>query len=150
VQATHLASEELVVSFFGVLRNLKRISPADPVDKPSLMVLHALSMGEPMRLSEAATAVCLDLSTVSRHVRTLEDGGYVRRAEDPNDRRASLLALTDEGQEVLAHSFDVRRTAIGNAIAGWSEEDRQTLTHLLTRLASDLDPRQAAQAPTES
>lgn len=147
MQATHVASEELVVSFFGVLRNLKRISPADPVDKPSLMVLYALSSAEPMRLSDAAITVCLDLSTVSRHVRALEDGGYVRRTDDPNDRRASLLALTEEGRDVLARSFEVRRTAIGAAITDWSEQDRLTLTHLLTRLAEDLAPRQA---PTES
>ena len=139
----------LIYSLVHLAGVVDRDEHGKPVDKPSLMVLHALSLGEPMRLSDVAIAVCLDLSTVSRHVRALQEGGYVRRTEDPHDRRASLLALTDEGHAVLARSFEVRRTAIGHAIAGWSEEDRQTLTHLLTRLASDLAPRIAAPAPTE-
>jgi DNA-binding MarR family transcriptional regulator len=136
-----VGAEELTTALFAVLRILKRTAPDDSIDRGSLMVLHSLACAEPMRLSDAAQLVGLDLSTVSRHVRTLENGGYVRRAEDPKDRRASLLALTADGEAFLQRLFESRRASFDAATAEWPDEDRRTLTQLLNRLAEDLEPR---------
>jgi DNA-binding MarR family transcriptional regulator len=137
-------SEELVVAFFALMRNLRRIVPEEPIDKASLFVLHQLACTEPVRLSDAASSLGLDLSTVSRHVRALQDGGYIQRTEDPSDRRASLLALTAEGRDVFRRSMQVRQAAFDRALEHWSAKDRAALVRLLARLAEDLSPSPAA------
>jgi len=50
-----------------------------------------------LRVSELAGCMGLDASTASRHVRHLEDGGYLARTGDPGDRRASRVRLTPKG-----------------------------------------------------
>jgi DNA-binding MarR family transcriptional regulator len=90
-------------------------------------------------VSELAEAMGLDTSTASRHVRQLEDGGYLTRTGDPDDRRASRVRLTRRGRVVLDQAMRARAVRLDRAIADWSAEDRAALTHLTTRLADSLD-----------
>jgi DNA-binding MarR family transcriptional regulator len=94
----------------------------------------------PVRMSELASKACLDQSTVSRHLRQLEDDSLVTRAPDPDDRRATLLELSPAGREVLDRHIRARSELIASATAAWSAQDRADLTRLLTRLADDLEP----------
>jgi DNA-binding MarR family transcriptional regulator len=91
-------------------------------------------------MSELAAQACLDQSTVSRHLRHLEDDDLVTRTPDPDDRRATLLELSPAGREVLESHIRARSQLIASATATWSDEDRAALTRLLSRLADDLEP----------
>jgi DNA-binding MarR family transcriptional regulator len=53
-------------------------------------------------VSELAEFLNLDLSTISRRVRYLEDHGLVKRRTDDRDRRSSRMQLTKKGREVHA------------------------------------------------
>ena len=91
-----------------------------------------------LRMTDLATVLDLDASTVSRHVRTLEDRGLVDRTTDPADGRATRLAVTDEGRERLEAGAARRRALVADMLQDWSPEDRETLRRLLTRLADDV------------
>lgn len=136
--STRDATEALFVAIARMVRLLKRV-PGTSIDPALQYVLHAISGREPLRLSDLAALVQLDVSTVSRHARALEDVGYVLRTVDPDDRRASLLSTTEAGRQVLEEIFDRRRALLDTALAAWSEEDRRDLARLLTRLSDDLD-----------
>ena len=60
------------------------------------------------RISELAKADRCSQPTMSNLVQRLEDQGWVRRAADPADSRASLIRLTDKG---LAELRSARRQA---------------------------------------
>lgn len=123
---------------FSVGHRVRQLRYKDPIDKATLLVLWRVSEhGEP-RPSEVAFELGLDLSTVSRHVRALDDGGYVARTADPEDRRACRLQVTPKGAELVQQAWERRIAAITTAVRDWSEEDRATLATLLTRLADDL------------
>ena len=67
-----------------------------------------------LRMSELAERSQSSRSRVSHAVARLEEAGWVRRESVPDDRRASLAVLTDEGYAVLAaaapgHVEGVRR-----------------------------------------
>jgi DNA-binding MarR family transcriptional regulator len=81
----------------------------------------------------------LDASTVSRHVRQLEERGLVSRTGDPDDRRASRVEVTELGGKALAASFEHRKQLIGQAITSWSDRDRHTLQRLASRFVDDLN-----------
>lgn len=102
----------------------------------------------PVRVSELAESVDLDLSTVSRQVRDLVAGGLVDKAPDPDDGRASLLSLTAYGAAVLEAVSEGRREVLAEAIADWTDEERDELARSLLRLNAGLSSPRANREAT--
>ena len=113
------------------------------IDRAAYVVLQRINEYGPVRLSDVAAALGLDLSTVSRQVRTLEDASLVTRTPDPEDRRASLLASSPDGRALVARMQATLSRIVATALEGWSERDRATLQTLLSRLADDVRPDRA-------
>lgn len=65
-------------------------------------------------------------------VDALEDRGWLRRAADPTDRRATMLTLTPRGQDLVARIEDVRRDASEQVLGVLTEEQRRTLHGILS------------------
>ncbi|MFE4640080.1 MarR family winged helix-turn-helix transcriptional regulator [Streptomyces sp. NPDC056730] len=63
--------------------------------------LAALAAHGPLRISELAARMGVALSTVSRMVDLLDSIGWIARHPDPQDQRASLVALSRTGETVL-------------------------------------------------
>ena len=80
-----------------------------------------------VRPSDVACELSLDLSTISRHVRTLDSGGYLARTPDPEDRRACRLAVTDAGRALIDAAWERRLAAVTAAVEDWDPHDRTTL-----------------------
>jgi DNA-binding MarR family transcriptional regulator len=137
------SGRQLLLALLTVGRRLKSHSAVGGLDSASVFVLHNLRGNEPLRVSELARCMALDASTVSRHVMQLVRRGYLTRTGDPDDRRACRLALTDRGRALLDEAMAARVATVDDAIAGWPERDRETLTALMARLAADLDRPQA-------
>lgn len=110
------------------------------LDKAGYGVLTVVSMLEPARVSDVASRLNLDLSTVSRQVAHLERSGLVGRQADPDDGRASRLSTTARGHDVLDRVRQSRQRLLADALAGWSQDDRRHLASLTTRLVGDLAP----------
>lgn len=130
------AEEAVVNAMVRVGKRLRRRVPGDEIEFSSLALLKTIAADGPMRLTTVAAALHLDASTVSRHVRSLEDRGLLERATDPDDGRASQVAITAEGRRSLAEGAQRRRALVGEALADWSDEDRETLRVLLHRLST--------------
>lgn len=126
-------------SFTAVITQLRRRSGDADTSARTFLLSH-VDRHAPVRMSDLASYACLDLSTVSRHLRGLEEQGLVTRSPDPADGRATLLDLSDAGRDVLDRAVRARTELIATATAGWSDADRATLAHLMTRLAHDLEP----------
>ena len=94
---------------------------------------------ESMRSRQLAQALNSDPSTISRHVAQLVERGYVRREADPDDGRATLLVITDEGQEKVQAIKHRRRSLLQEALSEWTDEQMANLTALLTRFLDDAE-----------
>lgn len=137
------AEDALMGLMMALGRRIRQRQPGDAVDYSAFPILKLLSHQGPMRLSAMAQTLGLDASTVSRHARQLEDGGLLERTDDPDDRRASRLAVSPFGSECLANAFETRRRVIAGALEGWSDEERDTLRLLLHRLVQTLTTQPA-------
>jgi DNA-binding MarR family transcriptional regulator len=102
------------------------------------LLAHLISLG-PLRAGELAERACLDPSTVSRHLRSLEVGGYLMRTPDPVDGRATLLQVTDSGKELVLEARRQRLVGLGQAVTDWTPEDLATLTRLARKLADSME-----------
>lgn len=109
------------------------------LDRAPYTALVRISEHAPIRLSRLAEVVGLDISTVSRHVARLEHDGYVVRSPDPDDGRASLLAITAAGNDALDRVRDARRTHLQQRLEHWDGADIGRLAALLARLLEAFD-----------
>lgn len=146
VQATNPSTDDLLHSLFRLMQQVRQAPHDDVVERPALIVLARLKELGAMRLSDLAGDVCLDVSTMSRHVRALEERGYIERTTDPADGRAFLLTLTAAGRKVLARAWATRGAWIEGCLSDWSAQDRLVLSDVLERFADALTPPQPAKS----
>jgi DNA-binding MarR family transcriptional regulator len=100
-------------------------------------VLAMIAKCGPVRASDVAKELFLDLSTVSRHVQHLERDGLIERAPDPSDRRATTLHLTGLGEKHITDFWQRRIDAMREGLGGWDPEEMRTLMRLLNRYVDD-------------
>ncbi|MFE7462882.1 MarR family winged helix-turn-helix transcriptional regulator [Streptomyces sp. NPDC057499] len=85
------------------------------------------------------------LDVVPRAVTTLVDGleasGRVRRAPDPDSRRAVRIEITEEGLATLRSLRDARRAAAEEILAPLTAAQREVLGDLLTALVNGMPER---------
>jgi len=150
---TCAVSAELERSLTQVARAILRLevplgelTEGRSVDRAGYWLLVRLSSQAPVRLSELADTVELDLSTVSRQMRDLVAIGLVVKVPDPDDGRASLLSLSERGWAVLETVSEARRQALAEVINDWSDEERTALTRGLLRLEDGLHRTREQQA----
>ena len=140
VQATVCTKDEneLAGALYAVVLRLSRLRVNEPVDKAGLAVLHEARLLGTFRPSDLAAQMRLDVSTISRHLHSLEQQGMVQRSADPDDARAQRISITARGTDVIKCMMDHRAAMIRDAVAHWPEVDRDALGRLLRRLADDL------------
>lgn len=87
-----------------------------------------------VRVSTLATHLGIAPRSATEVADALEGAGLLTRSPDPTDRRAVLLALTDEGRHTVDAVRDRRRAAAETAMDTLSPTDRAELRRLLTAL----------------
>jgi DNA-binding MarR family transcriptional regulator len=132
--------QRLLLALMTISRRIRaRTAHDSELDPASAILLHHVAEGAPLRVSTLARCARLDSSTVSRHVRHLEELGYLARSGDPEDRRATRLRLTEAGRARLDEAMRAKAALVDRATADWPQEDRDQLTALLTRLVESID-----------
>ncbi|WP_405021200.1 MarR family transcriptional regulator [Kitasatospora sp. NBC_00070] len=105
----------------------------EAVDDLTYPVLSGLARTGPRSAADLGREVGLDRTTVTRRADHLERAGLLKRQPDPNDGRATLLALSDDGQAVLAVTRRRLADAIEDSLATWPQADAQAFARLLRR-----------------
>ncbi len=108
------------------------------IDAGNYTVLLTISRAGPLRLVDLADEFGLDKSTMSRQVTALQSLGQVRRRPDPQDGRAFLLELSDDGRRRLDEVMRSRHEVWQERLASWSTQEIADLADGLTRLAATL------------
>ena len=76
--------------------------------------------------------------TAGRLVDRLCEDGYLRREQNPSDRRAYCVHLTAAAEPLLAKLDDLARVHEGRIFAGFESEALEKLDSLLERIAQNL------------
>jgi DNA-binding MarR family transcriptional regulator len=98
-----------------------------------------LSNGGPMRAGEIAGCLQSDPSTVSRQVATMVKEGLLERRADPEDGRASILALTPKGEAAIAEHRRLRIAHFADMLSDWNERDLSRFATMLHRFTADFE-----------
>jgi len=79
-----------------------------------------------------------DQPTITRILDKLERRGLIRRQIDAEDRRVSLIYLTNEGQAIKGPLIPLARQALDQCLDGLSKQEQEQLKNLLNRISDNL------------
>jgi DNA-binding MarR family transcriptional regulator len=88
----------------------------------------------PMRISALATYESLGASAATRVVASLEELELLERTVDPDDKRASLVSLSERGSAELNELKRERTLDISSMLEKLSAKERQTIEAALPAL----------------
>ena len=130
--------ETLSEAFWSVARQLRHTSqetlaPWD-ITPSHLRALRVLMRHGVMRLSELSDHLHIAARSTTEVVDALETRGLLERRPDPDDRRATLVALTEHGTNVLDAIRAARGTETERAFGQLSQADRTHLARILRKL----------------
>jgi DNA-binding MarR family transcriptional regulator len=108
--------------------------------------------GPPHRLkpSELVGALVLSSGAMTNRIDRVEAAGLVERLPDPDDRRGTLVALTDRGRQVVDEAVVAHLSNEQRLLAELSAAEREKLAGLLRKLLLSepfvaLDPTRAVE-----
>ena len=130
--------ETLSEAFRSVARQLRdtsqeTLAPWD-ISPSHLRALRVLMRHGVMRLSELSDHLHIAARSATEVVDALETRGLVQRRPDPDDRRATLVEVTEHGTSVLDAIRAARGTEAERAFGRLSQTDRAHLTRILRKL----------------
>ena len=122
------------------------------VTRAQWQMLAHLQRHEGINQSGLAELLELEPITLARLVDRMELAGLVQRRDDPADRRAHRLYLTERAAPLLEQSRLVGDAVRAEAFAGLADDERERLIDLLLRVRGNLSERRGddgAPAPAE-
>jgi DNA-binding MarR family transcriptional regulator len=99
-----------------------------------LSALATVWQAGPLRLGDLAAAERIAPSTLTRLVSSLEESGFVERLPVPGDARASTLAITPLGREMLERISQERTTMLRESLMTLSAQQLSALAAALPAL----------------
>lgn len=108
------------------------------LERSTYGILCLLDDEGPLRLGAIAAAYHLDPSTVTRQAQAAVRLGLAEKRADPDDGRASLLALTPEGRIAIRGARQHRRQRLDQVMGDWTPEERAAFAVALTRFNAAL------------
>lgn len=105
-------------------------------DVTRIGLLRLASSGTPIRPTDAAEALDVARSTVTRYASVLESEGLVSVVGDPADGRSCLIAATERGRTELERFETAGAEVFAGVIHDWSGQDVRKFAQLISRLAN--------------
>ena len=103
------------------------------------LVLRAIAGSGPLRLGQVAVRAGMTPSNASKVVAELVDGGLVSRRVPRDDRRVTLLELTEAGAYVVGRMEQVGAEMLGERLADFAPDEVAELRRLLAELADRVE-----------
>jgi DNA-binding MarR family transcriptional regulator len=93
-----------------------------------------------LRPSEFTGSLMLTSSGTTKRLDKLEQAGLVARAPDPDDRRGTLITLTEEGRRLIDSVTEAHLENERRLLGALTPAEQQSLADLLRKLGLGLPP----------
>ena len=133
------------------MRNFVGYARANGLSMSQLGALFQMHRRESSGVTDLADKLGLTSSAASQLLERLVQQGLILRSEDPGDRRAKQLVLTDKGRQILQGSIQARQSWLSDLAETLSDGDKEAIiaalkimidkaTHLNGPVESDMCP----------
>jgi MarR family transcriptional regulator for hemolysin len=107
---------------------------------PTWLVLDALATADHATQGDLAEAIGVRQPTLTHHLDTLTQAGFVTRDRDPGNRRVQRVALTPAGEQLFLRLRRAAASFDGRLRAGLRHDDVAQLSRLLAQLTDNAQP----------
>ena len=124
------------------MRGWMTFAKSTGLSMPQFSILMQLHHKGPCGMSEISERFDITAAAASQLTEKLVQGGYIGRAEDPNDRRAKSIQLTPKGRELVEAGMTERYRWMDELVSKLSAEDKPKVVEaliVLTEAARQLD-----------
>ena len=108
------------------------------VTVPQVKLLKLVAMTQGYTLGDVASFLDVSNAAASKAVDRLVRRDLLQRSEDPDDRRAMHLSLTQAGDCLLSAYESARRRKLESIFEQFAAEDLQRAAELLDRISADI------------
>jgi DNA-binding MarR family transcriptional regulator len=108
------------------------------VTYPRMRLLGTLHCNGSQIMSNISDELGVTRRNVTALVDALEEEGLVRRMPHPNDRRATIIELTEKGAETTGNTYNDHRAGVAELFVSLSEDEQQRLIRVLGTLREAL------------
>ena len=127
-RASHLVSED----FTPVLKKAG-------IDRGRWRILAALSDAGEMTIGRLAKAVLMKQPTLTKSLDRMEAEDLVKRHNAPNDRRSTLVRITDHGRETISDLLVRSKEHEEQILRNYSAEEEEVLKRVLRTLIDRME-----------
>jgi DNA-binding MarR family transcriptional regulator len=137
--------ENRMLDLLKRMRKLPMMKPPSesPLSVPQVTMLNWVARSPGCGVGEIDQGLHVTPPTVSVGIRRLIKDGWLEQRDDPDDRRAHPLFLTDKGQAFVEIIQQHRIEMIRLFLSGLSPDEQQQLICLLDRAISALEIAQS-------
>jgi DNA-binding MarR family transcriptional regulator len=143
-------SEDLaLLSLFGKVRrqlNLLATAALRPLEigPKQAVLLREIRAQKALSLTELSRRTHTDPASTGKTIETLIRREWVKRTEDPDDRRRWVVSLTAAGQQAARQLETLYCGLAKDLCATMRERDREAFAHALTEISSHLERKLAS------
>ena len=98
-------------------------------------VLEALYHKGDLRISEIIEKMLTTGGNMTVVIDNLQKSGLIKRLSDPEDRRATLISITENGRELMDEVFPKHVEEVRGVLGGLTKEEKKILIMLLKKLS---------------
>lgn len=111
-------------SYQTILKRLNKVFKEGGLTPSQFGVLEALYHKGDLRIGEIIEKILSTGGNMTVVIDNLEKSGMVKRYQDPNDRRASIISITEKGRRKIEEIFPIHLEELNNALINLSLEEK--------------------------
>ena len=131
------------------MRGWGRFAKSTGLSMPQFSVIMQLHHRGNCAIGDISERFDITNAAASQLVDKLVQGGFIKRDEDPRDRRSKMLNLTDKGRELIQQGFEERYRWVDELLEKLTAEERAQVSealNIMTRAAQELESEQVQEA----
>ncbi len=136
VQFTQAIRSWMDVFMHRSMRGWGRYAKSTGLSMPQFSIMMQLHYKGACGMSKVSEGFDITPAAASQLVDKLVQSGLLQRVEDPHDRRAKLLSLTDKGRDLVLQGIQERYRWVDELAGKLSAEERSQISEALNILTS--------------
>jgi len=124
------------------MRGWGRYAKSTGLSMPQFSIMMQLHYRGACGMSKISEGYDITPAAASQLVDKLVHNGLIQRVEDPNDRRAKLLSLTDKGRDLVLQGIEERYRWVDELSGKLTAEERDQVSAaliIMTRAAREME-----------
>ncbi|EUJ45347.1 MarR family winged helix-turn-helix transcriptional regulator [Listeria riparia] len=130
---------ELLAQMHDLCKNMNQNFEATlQMSATKVELLHQISCANEQNQQALQHSLGLDAAAITRHLRKLEEDGFITRQKKAPDRRATFIRLTEQGTNQLTFLTEQKKAFQKRLLSGFSKQELAAFTTLLERMSHNM------------